>query len=622
MNAVLVANRGEIAIRIARTLRDLGLGALGVFTEADARALHVERLDAAARVPSYLDAAAVVAAAQRLGADAVHPGYGFLSESPAFAQAVLDAGLTWIGPPPAAIAAMGDKAEAKRLAVAAGLPVVPGFTDAAIDAGKVRRFGEEHGYPVLVKAVAGGGGRGMRVVAAPEAAGEAIAAAAREAGAAFGDDRLMLERYLERPRHVEVQVLADRHGGCVALGERECSLQRRHQKVVEEAPAPGLDPEVRAALHAAAVALALACAYEGAGTVEFLVTGTGFFFLEMNTRLQVEHPVTELVHGVDLVALQVAIADGALLPPGLADRAASGHAVEARLYAEDPAAGFLPAAGTVLAWAEPGGAGVRVDAGVATGSEVGTAYDPMLAKVIAHGPDRATALARLDRALAGTCVLGLPTSAGFTRALLALPEVRDGTLDTGLLERALLTLDLGPPADLLPAAASIARARDTAGQTTAPGPWRRRLEGHGEVRADAASVTAAGATHAATARLTGSGAVVELDGVARAYAVAADGDALWVGRDGHALHARPEVPGRTAAATGGGRLEAPMPGIVLQVRVGNGDVVEEGDVLVVLESMKMELAIAAPHAGTVEALEVAEGDRVERRQALATVTPA
>ncbi|HWT25241.1 MAG TPA: biotin carboxylase N-terminal domain-containing protein, partial [Solirubrobacteraceae bacterium] len=408
---VLIANRGEIAVRVARTAHALGLDTVAVHTDEDDGALHADAADVAVRVSSYLDGEALIAAAQTAGARAVHPGYGFLSENPGFAAAVAEAGLVWIGPPAAAVALMGDKARARRLARTAGVPVVPGTDADDVGLDEVRAFCAVHGFPAVVKAVAGGGGKGMRVLRGEGEVERALEAARREARAAFGDDRVLVERYLERPRHVEVQVLCDRHGGAVHLGERECSLQRRHQKVVEEAPSPAVDAVRRERMGTAALALARACGYEGAGTVEFIADADGFYFLEMNTRLQVEHGVTELVYGVDLVEQQLRIAAGEPLALAQAALRPAGHAVEARLYAEDPANGFLPATGTIRRWRAPAGPGVRVDAGVREGTEVGTRYDPLLAKVLAHGEDRATALRRLGRALGELELLGVATNA-------------------------------------------------------------------------------------------------------------------------------------------------------------------------------------------------------------------
>jgi acetyl-CoA/propionyl-CoA carboxylase biotin carboxyl carrier protein len=622
---LLIAGRGEIAVRIARTARRLGVPTVAVFSDADEDAEHVRAADVAVRIgppparESYLDIDALLRAAQRTGARAVHPGYGFLSESPAFARAVRDAGLVWVGPPPEAIELMGDKARAKACARDAGVPTIPGAEGEA-SAEDVRAFCAEHGFPSVIKAVAGGGGRGMRVVHAEGEIAGALDAARREAQAAFGDDRVLVERYLERARHVEVQVLADRHGGCVHLGERECSLQRRHQKVVEEAPSPAVDDALRAAMGEAAVALARAAGYEGAGTVELILGEEGFFFLEMNTRLQVEHPVTEAVVGVDLVEEQLRVAAGEPLRLRQEELRPRGHAIEARVYAEDPANGFLPSGGRIATWQAPAGEGVRVDAGVRSGVEVTGHYDPLLAKVIAHGPDRATALRRLDRALAGTTVLGVATSVAFTRELLGDPDVRAGAMDTALLERRLPDLVPAPPEDLLPAAALAAWLRDTAALSGRIGPWRRTYAGHGEVAIADGVLRWGERSWAARAWMERDGALrAELDGISRRYAIAEAGGAVWAGRDGHALQARAELRDRADHAHGGEALEAPMPGTVLLVHVAEGDHVDEGDVLLVLESMKMELAITAPHAGVVESLRLAPGDRVGLREPLVTI---
>jgi acetyl-CoA/propionyl-CoA carboxylase biotin carboxyl carrier protein len=609
LSPVLIANRGEIAIRVARTAHALGLATVGVVTDADAgaaHAAHADAVDVVVPIASYLDADELLRAARAAGARAVHPGYGFLSENASFARAVVEAGLTWIGPPAAAIELMGDKGRAKEAAAAAGVPVVPA--------------GDDGGYPIVVKAVAGGGGKGMRVVHTADELEGATEAARREAKAAFGDDRVMVERYLERPRHIEVQVLADRHGAVVHLGERECSLQRRHQKVVEEAPSPVVDVDLRAEMGAAAVALAQACGYEGAGTVEFIAPGDAreFFFLEMNTRLQVEHPVTELVYGVDLVEQQLRVAAGEPLALRQEDLTPRGHAVEARLYAEDPANGFLPATGTIRTYREPALPGVRVDSGVRAGSEVGTSYDSMLAKVIAHGPDRATALRRLDRALATFDLVGVTTNAAFTRALLGRDDVRGGEQDTGLLERVLADLDAAPPEDLVPAAMLAA-----AGTERPAGPWRRTLDGHGEARVGDGRVTVGDRAWDAAVRRAADGAArIMLDGVERRYAVAASDEAVWIARDGHHLEVRTAVAARSGTAAFAGSLEAPMPGTVLLVHAADGDAVAEGDVLLVLESMKMELSITAPHAGIVAGLDLRPGDRVALKQPLVAVVPA
>jgi len=620
LDPVLIANRGEIAVRVARTVHALGARSIAVFSDADAGAPHVDASDVAVRIGpaeaarSYLSVDAILDAVRRTGAAAIHPGYGFLSENARLAQACADGGIAWIGPPPHAIEVMGDKARAKALAREAGVPVVPGIEGEDLGIAEIEAFVAEHGLPVVIKAVAGGGGKGMRVVREAGAVGAAFDAARREASSAFGDDRVLVERYLERPRHIEVQVLADAHGNVVHLGERECSLQRRHQKVVEEAPSPVVDAALRAEMGAAAVALARACAYEGVGTVEYIVPSdnTGFYFLEMNTRLQVEHPVTELVYGVDLVEQQLRVAAGEPLALRQEDLVPIGHAVEARLYAEDPAAGFLPSTGTVRRYREPSGA--RTDSGIREGSEIGTSYDPMLAKVIVHGPDRATALRGLHRALGELEVLGVATNAAFTRTLLERDDVRAGEIDTGLLERVLGEIAFAAPDDLLPAAALAA-----AGTATPAGPWRRRFEG-GEARVLDGAVTIGHRTWSADVRALPDGALrIALDGLSRRYVAAVTDDAVWIARDGHHLEARTERTARSSAGAVEGSLEAPMPGTVLLVNVANGDTVKEGDVLVVLESMKMELSIAAPHDGVVAELDLAVGDKVALRQALVAV---
>jgi acetyl-CoA/propionyl-CoA carboxylase, biotin carboxylase, biotin carboxyl carrier protein len=444
---VVVANRGEIAVRVIRTLRSLGIVSVAVYSDADESAAHVRDADEALRIgaapasESYLNIERIVAAAVDAGAEAVHPGYGFLAENARFARACLDAGLVFVGPPPSAIEAMGDKIAAKAVVSAAGVPVVPGAGEAGMTDDALLAAVDPGWFPVLIKPSAGGGGKGMRVVSSPAEMPAALESARRTAVAAFGDGTLLVERYVPTPRHIEIQVLADGHGGVVHLGERECSLQRRHQKIIEEAPSPLLTAAQRSAMGDAAVSAARSVGYVGAGTVEFIVAGEApddFFFMEMNTRLQVEHPVTELVYGLDLVEWQLRVAAGEPLPAPGADAAGwvmRGHAVEARVYAEDPARGFLPTGGTVLGLRTPGGAGVRVDSGLAPGVTVTSDYDPMLAKVAAWGPDRATALRRVDAALADTVVLGVATNVAFLRGLVRDPDVQAGRLDTGLVER-------------------------------------------------------------------------------------------------------------------------------------------------------------------------------------------
>ena len=461
-DTVLVANRGEIALRVMRTLSRLGIRSVAVYTDADVDSPHVLAADLAVRIgPSYLDVERIVDAARRTGAQAVHPGYGFLSENARFARACADAGIVFIGPPPAAIEMMGDKIAAKRAVTAVGVPVVPGRFEPGLSDAEISEAAFAIGFPVLLKPSAGGGGKGMRLVHVADDLPAAIASARRESAAAFGDDTLMVERYVGTPRHIEVQVLADAHGTVVHLGERECSLQRRHQKIVEEAPSPlfaGLPrgTEIRRRLGQAAVDAAKAAGYVGAGTVEFVLSARNpaeFFFLEMNTRLQVEHPVTELVTGIDLVEQQILVAAGHRLSFGQDDVTTTGHAVEVRVYAEDPARGFLPTGGRVLALREPDDL-VRVDSALTEGSVVGSDYDPMLAKYIAHGSDRDEALRRLRRALGTATVLGVTTNIDFLRRLLADPEVVAGNLDTGLVERRVTALvEPEPPAEVLVAAA-------------------------------------------------------------------------------------------------------------------------------------------------------------------------
>ncbi|WP_251069505.1 acetyl-CoA carboxylase biotin carboxylase subunit [Streptomyces sp. ISL-96] len=477
-DTVLVANRGEIAVRVIRTLRELGVRSVAVFSDADADARHVREADTAVRIgpaaasASYLRTDRLLEAAARTGAQAVHPGYGFLAENAAFAQACADAGLAFIGPPASAIALMGDKIRAKETVRAAGVPVVPGSSGSGLTDAELAAAAREIGMPVLLKPSAGGGGKGMRLTRVESALADEIAAARREAKASFGDDTLLVERWIDRPRHIEIQVLADAHGNVIHLGERECSLQRRHQKIIEEAPSVLLDEATRAAMGEAAVQAARSCGYRGAGTVEFIVPGndpSSYYFMEMNTRLQVEHPVTELITGLDLVEWQLRVASGEELPFSQKDITLTGHAVEARICAEDPSRGFLPSGGAILALHEPQGDGVRTDSGLTQGTEVGSIYDPMLSKVIAYAPDRATALRRLRAALADTVTLGVPTNAGFLRRLLAHPDVVSGALDTGLVERdADSLIPDGVPPEVY-AAAALLRSGETAVADGTPG---------------------------------------------------------------------------------------------------------------------------------------------------------
>ncbi|MEU6488420.1 acetyl-CoA carboxylase biotin carboxylase subunit [Streptomyces sp. NPDC046887] len=640
-DTVLVANRGEIAVRVIRTLRALGIRSVAVFSDADADARHVREADTAVRIgpppagESYLRADRLLAAAAATGAQAVHPGYGFLAENAAFARACEEAGLVFIGPPADAIALMGDKIRAKETVKAAGVPVVPGSSGSGLSDAELAAAAREIGMPVLLKPSAGGGGKGMRLVREEAALADEIAAARREARASFGDDTLLVERWIDRPRHIEIQVLADGHGNVIHLGERECSLQRRHQKIIEEAPSVLLDEETRAAMGEAAVQAARSCGYRGAGTVEFIVPGTdpsAYYFMEMNTRLQVEHPVTELVTGLDLVEWQLRVAAGEKLGLGQQDVRLTGHSIEARLCAEDPARGFLPSGGTVLALHEPSGDGVRTDSGLSEGTEVSSLYDPMLAKVIVHAADRPSALRKLRAALADTVTLGVPTNAGFLRRLLAHPDVVSGDLDTGLVEREAdgLVPD-GVPDAVYEAAAAVREEAlrpepDAGGWTdpfSVPSGWR--------LGGEAAPVThwlrvpgldpVAHRSRARTARVTPDAVTVEVDGVTHTFHRAGG----WLGRDGDSWQVTDHDPvaaslGASAHA-GADSLTAPMPGTVTVVKVGVGDEVTAGQGLLVVEAMKMEHVISAPHDGTVAELDVTPGTAVAMDQVLAVVMP-
>ena len=684
-DTVLVANRGEIACRVIATLRRMAIRSVAVFADADADAPHVRAADVAVRIgpaaaaQSYLSIPAVIDAALATGAQAIHPGYGFLSENTAFAAACEEAGIVFVGPPSSAIEAMGDKIRAKQTVAKAGVPVVPGSDGAGLDDAALALAVEQVGYPVLLKPSAGGGGKGMREVHRAADLADAIASARREARGSFGDDTLLVERLVTNPRHIEIQVMADAHGNVVHLGERECSLQRRHQKIIEEAPSPLLTAEQRGAMGAAAVEAARAVGYTGAGTVEFIVGADRpdeFFFMEMNTRLQVEHPVTEEIFRVDLVEMQLRVAAGEREPwPELRSR---GHAIEARIYAEDPAAGFLPTGGDIHLLRLP--ADVRVDSGVAEGGTVGSDYDPMLAKVIVWADGRAEALRKLDGALRDTVLLGVGTNIGFLRALLADPDVRAGRLDTGLVGRRidqLATADL--PADVLPAAAVHALAELEPGGALVdpfdvPGGWRVgtpawttwrmavggrdavevRARGRAtgavvevrpptRLRTEAASAAATPAMRAADApaaadgvgdsaappqpvrasgRIDGDRLAVTLDGVTRTYTVAKRGDTLWLGRDGLAWAVKEQGPVDAVAqetAGAGGPVRSPMPGTVTVVEVAEGQSVTAGDRLVVVEAMKMEHVLTAPVDGVVRGLRAKPGATVAKDAVLLSV---
>ncbi|MFG2528005.1 acetyl/propionyl/methylcrotonyl-CoA carboxylase subunit alpha [Streptomyces sp. NPDC048516] len=644
-DTVLIANRGEIAVRVIRTLRALGIRSVAVFSDADADARHVREADTAVRIgpapaaESYLSVERLLDAAARTGAQAVHPGYGFLAENAAFARACADAGLVFIGPSADAIELMGDKIRAKETVREAGVPVVPGSSGSGLDDGQLAAAAREIGMPVLLKPSAGGGGKGMRLVREEALLAEEIASARREARSSFGDDTLLVERWIDRPRHIEIQVLADGHGNVIHLGERECSLQRRHQKVIEEAPSVLLDEATRAAMGEAAVQAARSCGYRGAGTVEFIVPGkdpASYYFMEMNTRLQVEHPVTELVTGLDLVEWQLRVAAGEHLPFAQEDITLTGHAIEARICAEDPARDFLPTGGTVLALHEVQGGGLRTDSGLSRGVEVGSRYDPMLSKVIAHGPDRASALRRLRAALAQTVTLGVTTNAGFLRRLLAHPDVVSGELDTGLVEREAAGLvDGGVPDEVYAAAAAVRQAalepaadgggwRDPFAAPNGfrlggePAPVRHwlRVPGHDPVAHDVRP----GAE--ASWQVTPDRVRVTADGVLHTFHRSGD----WLGRDGDSWQVTSYDPVAAAlrgaaGAHGADTLAAPMPGTVTVVKVAAGDEVSAGQGLLVVEAMKMEHVISAPHAGTVTELDVTAGSTVAMDQILAVITP-
>jgi acetyl-CoA/propionyl-CoA carboxylase biotin carboxyl carrier protein len=642
-STVLVANRGEIACRVIRTLRELGIRSVAVYSDPDAGARHVALADEAVRLgpapaaQSYLNIDAVIAAARAAGAEAVHPGYGFLSENTAFAAACEAAGIVFIGPSAEAIRTMGDKIAAKHAVEARGVPTVPGVARAGMTDDELIGAADGVGYPLLIKPSAGGGGKGMHVVTDAAGLPASLAAARREAASSFGDDTLFLERYVDTPRHIEVQVLADAHGNVVHLGERECSLQRRHQKVIEEAPSPLLDEATRARIGQAACETARSVDYRGAGTVEFIVAADRpdeFFFMEMNTRLQVEHPVTEEVTGIDLVAAQLRIAAGEPLGFGQDDVRLTGHSIEARVYAEDPAAGFLPTGGHVVRVVHPAGPGIRVDTALVDGLDVSVDYDPMLAKVIATGATRDEARRRLVAALGETVVLGFETNVPFLRALLQVPAVVAGDLDTGLIARELdgLVAAEVDPEVLLVAAVLL----DDAAPRSAD-PWHRvdgwrlgpsaprryRLETGGvertvdligdRVRTEQGEV-------GASVHRNGERAAVRIGDRTVPVLAAVDGDRLLVAVAGrsHEVRRVRAARRRTDDALAAPELVSPMPGVVVMTAVADGAEVAAGDAVVVVEAMKMEHVVRAEIAGTVS-LRVATGDPVARGQTLAVV---
>ncbi|MEM9682300.1 MAG: biotin carboxylase N-terminal domain-containing protein [Pseudomonadota bacterium] len=650
---LLVANRGEIACRVMRTARRLGVRCIAVYSDADAEAMHVAEADEAMRLgpapaaESYLSVDRVIAAAAESGADAIHPGYGFLSENAGLAEACAAAGVAFVGPSPDAIRRMGSKIESKRLAGEAGVPVVPGYDGVSQSRSDLRSAADEVGYPIIIKADAGGGGRGMRVVREPAGFDDALESASREAKAAFGDGRVLLERYIDKPRHIEVQVFGNGAGEAVHLFERDCSVQRRHQKVVEEAPALGLSTAMRDGLHAAAVDLARAMKYGGAGTVEFIVgggEGGGFYFLEMNTRLQVEHPVTEMITGLDLVEWQLRVASGEGLPLAQNEIRRDGHAVEVRLYAEDPTRDFLPSTGDLAHLRLPApGEGCRVDTGVRAGDTVTRFYDPMIAKIITDGADREAALSRLEAALADTEVTGVRTNRAFLASIAAHPEFRAGQPDTGFIGRHMDDLQAAArlPLDEALVLASFAEmesrsARRAVGGGDPYSPWAEidawRLFGKGRTR-----LLFAGDGRTTTVRATVENGYymfglpdrrVRVEGQADADGmldllvdgarrlrgrVVVDGDRRVVfagGRDAELLAVDADaVSGKGEAASG--QLTAPLPASVTAVHVSAGDTVARGDPLMVLEAMKMEHVIAAPADGSIAAVHYKTGDQVD-----------
>jgi 3-methylcrotonyl-CoA carboxylase alpha subunit len=653
---LLIANRGEIACRITRTAQRLGMRVIAVYSDADAGALHTRLADAAIRIgpaaarESYLNIAALLLAARDNGAEAVHPGYGFLAESAEFAQRCAAAGIVFVGPSAEAIRLMGLKDQAKTLMQRAGVPVVPGYFGAEQDERRLTLEAQAVGFPLLIKAVAGGGGKGMRIVRDPTQLAAALSSARGEAERAFGDGRVMLERFIERARHVEVQIIADRHGSCLHLLERDCSLQRRHQKVIEEAPAPALAAALRTRLHSYAVAGARAVGYENAGTMEFVVAGEECFFLEMNTRLQVEHPVTEMILGIDLVEWQLRIAAGEALPFGQENVRARGHAFEARLYAEDPRRGFLPTSGTLqeLTWPQAG-AHVRIDAAVVAGDRVETHYDALLAKLIVVGPDREAALCELKRALAACRIDGVTTNLAALLALASDAEVHSARVFTRLIDErgaALLPDAAMQSRRALPLAAlSLVGGANAASASPwcCGDAWALNGAGVALVRLQAAAAEAcvvslrrrAGRWQIddAAAPLSVADFAVVPRGAGRADAHAHLGGtlvewsaqieperiAIWLDGEWHRFE-RVSAVADALAVTADGTVRAPMPGVILAVRVAEHDSVVRGQVLIVMEAMKMEHTLTAGAAGRVTELRVRTGDRVRDGDALLKVT--
>lgn len=610
IRSLLIANRGEIACRIIRTARRMGIRTVAVYSDADANALHVRYADEALHIgpsaarESYLVGAKIIAAAKQTGAEAIHPGYGFLSENAEFAQAVIDAGLIWVGPKPSSIIAMGLKDAAKERMIAAGVPVTPGYLGADQSGERLQAEADAIGYPVLIKAVAGGGGKGMRRVESAADFADALASCQREAAASFGDDRVLIEKYILAPRHIEVQVFGDGQGNVVHLFERDCSLQRRHQKVIEEAPAPGMDAETRAAVCAAAVAAAKAVDYVGAGTIEFIADASEglradrIWFMEMNTRLQVEHPVTEEITGQDLVEWQLRVASGEPLSKRQEELSINGWAMEARLYAEDPARGFLPSTGTLDVFHLEAGEGGRIDTGVGQGAEISPFYDPMIAKVIAHGATRDEARERLAAMLEDSAVWPVRTNAGFLVKALAHPDFAAGTVDTGLIAR--------EGDALMPAERPSGRALTEAAMAMVPRSLLAGFRLNAPDKRHAHFLLDGGATEVA---LHGPGAESPAPSM-----LVAEGGQVW--------RLEPwRVDAGAAGHAGDGAILSPMPGRVIAVDVKLGDAVAKGQKLLTLEAMKMEHGLVAPFDGVVAELRVSAGAQVEVEALLVTVAP-
>ncbi len=642
IRSLLIANRGEIACRIMRSARQMGIRTIAVYSEADEAALHVRLADQAyllgpaAAADSYLRTGRILKIAKEAGADAVHPGYGFLSENADFAQLTMDAGMIFVGPPPTAIRAMGLKDKAKEIMAAAGVPVVPGFHGSNQDPTFLKRKAYEIGYPVLIKAVAGGGGKGMRKVMKAIEFDAALEAAKREAMSAFGNDRVLIEKFVQNPRHIEIQVFADSHDNVVHLFERDCSLQRRHQKVIEEAPAPGMTESLRAAMGEAACSAAKAVGYQGAGTVEFIVDGSGslnedgFYFMEMNTRLQVEHPVTEAISGTDLVEWQIRVARGEQLPLSQQDLTISGHAVEARIYAEDPDAGFLPSTGRLIALdLGRSGNGVRIDAGVEKGDAITPFYDPMIAKLIVHAATREEALETLEQRLRTAQIAGPATNLAFLAKLSADADFRAGTFDTGLIDKKLEELTVSTAPDEAILATGIAGlvanlqmrlAEECASRNGSVGsPWEVcdsfQLLGHREVDQH---YRLNGEHQVARVRFDSGKILVRSDddvwiAPAQNVSVFPDGEGVYVVCEGRQSVFTPHQFELTEDGEQGsdGAVRVPMHGKIISVTVADGDAVEKGDILFAVEAMKMEHAVLAPHDGKVDALTVAVGEQVE-----------